>query len=334
MTDASTRVPDWPSVPTPEPIHAFDVRTDGTALPTALDQLDQTPPDNLAYRWIHFDLNQPGVYDWLLGVFDETVADALTPKDTRPRALRHANGVLLNLRGVNTNPDSQPEDMVSIRMFLEERRIVTVRIRRLAAVVALREQILANNAPLSVGAFVVMLADGLLTNAEPPIRTMSERVDALEEAGMKSAADTRSALAALRNDSILLRRYFAPQHDALTMLFSVAPTLFDDASRNDMNHLVDRQVRMVEELDAIRERGLVLHDHMTNHVAEKMNRNMLVLSVVAAVFLPLGFLTGLLGVNVGGIPGANDPRAFTIVVVGMSLLAGGLLWWFKSHDWI
>ena len=48
---------------------------------------------------------------------------------------------------------------------------------------------------------------------------------------------------------------------------------------------------------------------------------MYVLSVIAAVFLPLGFLTGLLGINVGGMPGADNAAAFWLVCLIASLLA-------------
>ena len=57
-----------------------------------------------------------------------------------------------------------------------------------------------------------------------------------------------------------------------------------------------------------------------------MNKNLYLLSVIAAVFLPLGFLTGLLGINVGGVPGVDDPSAFWIfsgflsVVVALQIL--------------
>ena len=60
-----------------------------------------------------------------------------------------------------------------------------------------------------------------------------------------------------------------------------------------------------------------------------MNRQMLVLSIVAAVFLPLGLLTGLLGINVGGIPGTNDPWAFSIVCAVLVVIGAGQVWLFK-----
>lgn len=49
---------------------------------------------------------------------------------------------------------------------------------------------------------------------------------------------------------------------------------------------------------------------------------MFVLSIVDGIFLPLGLLTGLLGVNVGGIPGTENPSAFLVVCVILLVLGG------------
>ncbi|MEO1607791.1 MAG: CorA family divalent cation transporter [Pseudomonadota bacterium] len=60
-------------------------------------------------------------------------------------------------------------------------------------------------------------------------------------------------------------------------------------------------------LDAMREKAVVIQDSVTALLAEQMNRTMLVLSLATAIFLPLGLLTGLLGINVAGIAGAEIP---------------------------
>jgi zinc transporter len=65
-----------------------------------------------------------------------------------------------------------------------------------------------------------------------------------------------------------------------------------------------------------------------------MNRAMYTLSIVAAIFLPLGLLTGLLGINVGGMPGTENPWAFVIVTVLLIALAILLVAWFKKIKWL
>ena len=86
----------------------------------------------------------------------------------------------------------------------------------------------------------------------------------------------------------------------------------------------------------MREKAAVIQDSMTTLLAERMNRTMLVLSIVAAIFLPLGLLTGLLGINVGGIPGTESPYAFWIVVLLLIVIGAGQIWLFRKLgliDW-
>lgn len=79
----------------------------------------------------------------------------------------------------------------------------------------------------------------------------------------------------------------------------------------------------------MRERAAVLYDQLSDKRAEEMNRHMLVLSVVAAVFLPLSLLTGLLGINVGGIPGASSQLGFLAVCILMVAILAFELWLFR-----
>jgi zinc transporter len=77
-----------------------------------------------------------------------------------------------------------------------------------------------------------------------------------------------------------------------------------------------------------------VQEELAARVSEQINRNMYVLSIVAAVFLPLGLVTGYLGINVGGIPGADWRWAFAIVGLGLLAIAGFELWLFRRLKWI
>ena len=63
-----------------------------------------------------------------------------------------------------------------------------------------------------------------------------------------------------------------------------------------------------------------MQDELRNRIADQQGMRMYVLSMVTAIFLPLSFLTGLFGMNVGGLPGTDSPQAFTILIAGMLFL--------------
>ena len=104
-----------------------------------------------------------------------------------------------------------------------------------------------------------------------------------------------------------------PQRDALTT-FEVEG--FDWVSREALRQLreaIDRLTRLSEELDAIRDRAQIVHDQVMDARDEQMNTQMFVLTIVSAFFLPIGFITGLLGINVGGVPLADSANGFVII---------------------
>lgn len=262
---------------------------------------------------------------------DTISINALMADDTRPRCTRHREGILLNLRGINLNPGSEPEDMISIRMWIEAHRVISVWIRPLIAFQDLAQSIDNNAAPVSPGDFVAKLALRLTDRAEPSIATLNEKIDDMEEAIIidSPTIDTK-ILADTRRKAIVLRRYFIPQRDALSTLEIEDLPWLDSHDRARLREAAERVFRFGEELDSIRDRAQVIHDQIVEHRAERMSRNTLILSVVAAVFLPLSLITGLLGINVAGIPGADSPLAFPVVCGLIIAVAVGLVIWIRK----
>ena len=101
-----------------------------------------------------------------------------------------------------------------------------------------------------------------------------------------------------------------------------------------VNEIADRVTRYVEDLDVVRDRAAILQDELTSMLSESMNRTMYLLSIVAVVFLPLTLVSGMLGMNVGGIPGEKWPWAFAFLCVAF-LVVGLLEWWLiRKLKWL
>ncbi|MBY8978189.1 zinc transporter ZntB [Rhodobacteraceae bacterium NNCM2] len=284
-----------------------------------------------SFAWQHYCRDHPETLRRLReNGLDEFVIDALTAAETRPRCTLHENGVFLNLRGVNLTPGAEPDDMISVRLWIEARRVIGVWLRPLHAVSDLLSAIKRGQAPTSTGDFVAKLALRLADRAEPLIVVLNEQIDEMEEQVLEmDTKDSRSDLAEIRRQSIMLRRYLIPQKDALTTLEIEDLGWLKQHDRSRIREASERVFRLGEELDAIRDRAQVIHDQIMGERAERMNRQMLILSIVAAIFLPLGLITGLLGINVGGIPGAQDPWGFATVCAILVALGAALYLLFR-----
>ncbi len=287
--------------------------------------------------WTHLNRDSPDSQAWLRDQsgLDELVVDALLAESTRPRSVQMDGGVLLLLRGVNLNPGADPEDMVSIRLWIEDSRIISVRLRRLLSVDDLQQALDTGQGPADVGGFVIQLADRMISRMAGVIAEVDDAVDRLQEQVLEAkSGELRSELARLRREIIVLRRYLAPQRDALARLPQLRPAWLKEGAALQLREEVDRVTRYVEDLDSARERAGLTQEELASRLSDQMNARMYVLSVVAAIFLPLGFLTGLFGINVGGIPLADNPAGFFDILVILLLITALQILLFRWRRWL
>jgi zinc transporter len=289
------------------------------------------------WLWVHLQRDAPLTRTWLEqdSGLDEILREALLSNESRPRCEAYGEGLLISLRGVNLNPGADPEDMVALVLWVERDRVVSVRRRRIMAVDAVRTAIEAGKAPPTTGDFLATLAEGLVERMGPVIDALEEEVADLEEDIIANRTDgSRMKLAELRRNAIALRRYIGPQREAMSRLLTQQADWISPTDRRWLREVADRITRYVEDLDAARERSQIVQEELAARVSEQINRNMYVLSIVAAVFLPLGLLTGYLGINVGGIPGAEWHWAFALVGAGLLVVALLELWLFRKLKFI
>lgn len=285
--------------------------------------------------WLHLHADMPETNKLLaeLGL-DPVLVTALTEEGTRPRLNEFDDGSLIILRGVNLNDNSEPEDMVSIRLYVEKNRIISVRMRRLKAVLDIDTALNKGKGPKTSSEFVRSLALRLCERMEPTLTELEEQTDNIEEKVLEEPdIKLRSTIVDIRKQAILFRRYLAPQRDVLARLKTLEQEWLDKDDKRYIQEAYDRMTRYVEDLDAIRERSQIVQDELGNYLSDRLNKNMYVLSIVAAIFLPLGFLTGLLGINVGGIPGAEDVNAFWMFIGMLIVIVTLQIALFKKMKW-
>ena len=287
--------------------------------------------------WIHIDVNDEASRQWLAveSGLEPSIVEALLAEETRPRSLLTGEGLLVVLRGVNNNPGNDPEDMVSVRLWIEHDRIISTRRRRLLSVTDIRDSLAQGKGPKSSGGLLASLTGRLADRIGDFVDQIEDQVDNAEET-MTSEGQTqfRQKITTLRRKIASVRRFLAPQRDALDRLYRQPGALLTESEAHELREEADRITRYLEDLELARERTMVLREEFLGQMAQEQNSRMYVLSVVAAIFLPLTFVTGLLGMNVGGLPGLDSPNGFLASVVVMIVAALALLAYFRWKKWL
>ena len=239
------------------------------------------------------------------------------------------------MRGVNLNPEAEFEDMVSIRVWLDSKRIITTRHRKLQSMQKIRDELLGGIGPKDQAEFLELVTRYLGNNIAGVIESLDESIDQLEETiGVSGASGLHSDLGSLRRKTAYLRRFLAPQREALDRLSRLQSELLSPDAVAEIHQEANRMVLFVEELDLARERAMVIREEMISNLAQDQNAKMYLLSMVAAVFLPLSFITGVMGMNTAGLPGSENTMGFWVVAALMLLTGIGILLVFRWKRWM
>jgi zinc transporter len=318
-------------------LYAFHIDNKGHATQLPIDKVPPAPKKGDGFIWLHFDRRNPQTRQVLIDdkMVDDVATRTLLAEDSRPRTIVRGMDVLINLRGINLNPGAEPEDMIPLRFFAQHNRVITVCGRVLKATEDRVRQLQNQKVSPTPGGFIAGYALALSDRMAPTITDLNEQIDTLEE--MLDAdrdEDAAAQVSDIRREAIILRRYLAPQRDALNMLSAQALDWISQDDQLRLRDAADQATRITEELEAVRDRCAIVKDQLTDMRAEEMNRNMMLLSVVAAIFLPLGLLSGMMGINVGGMPWVESDMGFwyvTVIVIGIGAIQ---LFIFRLMKWI
>ncbi len=272
--------------------------------------------------WVQLDLKIAQKFLRDTNLVPEFASHVLCAKDTRPRTLINNDTLLCTVRGMNKNTTSQNTgDMVSVRLYVQENLIVSVHRYELNAIKTVIDSFNNGTGPVSASDFV---NDFLLAVTDTSIEACAKidhSIDQFEDQineteKLQNANNTiYRELNSLKRKIILLRRYLLPQREAILRIQTDKLTWFDDKKAPYIQEIANTYTRILEDLDTLHGRVSIIYDQIVALTQGNLNNRMYILSIITAIFLPLTFITGLLGINVGGIPGANSVLGFAIVCI-------------------
>ncbi len=286
--------------------------------------------------WLHLDGQLTEARDWIdaQDAIPSIVRGALRASETRPRSDILDGGSIINLRGLGERPEEAADPLVSIRFWAEKGRVISLSYRPLEGLAEVIDRFLGgtiNDPGDLITAFATEMSKGL----DPKVAALGDGLDTIEaRIEEDNARSTRRKVSRIRASPIGYRRFVAPQREALERLSVARCSWLDEEDQGHLREASDRYARMAEELEAVRERAAVVHDELSDLRSERMDARALLISIVALIFLPLTFITGLLGMNVRGIPYAEEPWAFWGVVGLCAALGLVVLGYFIRLRWV
>lgn len=185
------------------------------------------------------------------------------------------------------------------------------------------------------------LIDAVVDGYFPVLEALGDELDALEdEVFGDPGKETLARLHALKRDLVNLRKAIWPHRDMLVGLERDAADLMPEETRHHIRDVYDHVVRIVDLADALREVATDLMSTYLTMVSNRMNEVMKVLTVVATIFIPLGFIAGVYGMNFDtevsrwNMPELAWAFGYPAVLLLMLVAAGGMLLYMRSRRWL
>lgn len=268
----------------------------------------------------------------------EVDVKTLLMNSPRPKCVGGDEDVLIVLRGINFIPGHEPDDMVSVRLWLDKDTIIASQRRAVASIDSAKSRL---GKMTSTPDVLYTVIEEMQQRIETHIGEIDEQVDRAEDDALSDPNKKRRLeILEFRRSVIALRRYLLPQRETLMTLSRLKMDMFTDEQQQGFLDQYYRAARICDALDALRERLGLIQEEITAVISDRMNQNMYILSIISLVFLPLGFLTGLFGINVGGMPmmaggeSALEPLGFAIMVGLCILCAIGIIIVMRLKKWI
>ncbi|KQV49617.1 magnesium transporter CorA [Massilia sp. Root335] len=281
------------------------------------------------FVWLHFNLSNAASERWLrahAGLPDEFYETL--HQGSRSTRIEIADDALIAVvNDVLHNFSVDTAEISTLWAHVTPRGVITARRKPLESIERLRQDVL-QGAPLrsSVELLVHLLRDqaDVLVNI---VRDAVARVDATEDQLLAGRVTRRREdLGALRRVLVRLQRLLAPEPAALFRLLQRPPAWVAPEDRQELRQSTEEFTVVLSDLAALQERIKLLQEEIAAQVNEDNNRSLFLLTIVTVMALPINLIAGLLGMNVGGVPLAQHPHGFWVVLGFTALVTGAIAW--------
>ena len=303
-------------------ICGFVIAPDANVAAIELEDIDDTQLNSGAVIWLHFNLTNARARQAIarLSFIPREVQEALCEQDDRRRIDVLDEGLLAVVSDLTFEPDSDPAEVSPLWCFVTDRLFVTGRIHPLKTVDELRSAVRGG---LRVGKAIELLI-WFLARRTAALRDltegMAEQVSEIEDEILGGAIrQQREQLGRMRRFCAQIRRHFAPDRMAFRRLLQSRPGLLDESQTEAMRTEIEELSFLIDEVNELYERAKLLQEELASRVAENTGRSLYVLAILSAVFLPMTLITGIFGMNMGGLPGLHDSGAFWWVMLLIGL---------------
>ena len=295
-------------------------------------------PDTLSAIAAHYDLHPLAMEDVIHASARPKVETYGQPEIGRPRYFLTAR---MLYRADAPGQDNATGQLVSeqISMFAGPHTIITFQQRRGDVWEPVRERIKNPKSRFherGPGYLLYALLDAVVDAMFPLLDGYADEIDAIEDRILNDKPDNNviGEVHRLKRELMLFRREAWPMRELIRSVLEHDNVIMEEQTRVYLRDVGDHAISAIELLETYRELTQGLAEAWVSMASHRMNEVMKVLTIVAALFIPISFLAGVFGMNFEYFPGLDKPNAFWIFCGSCVGICLTMLIWFKRRGWL
>jgi magnesium transporter len=179
------------------------------------------------------------------------------------------------------------------------------------------------------------LIDAIIDNYFIILEKVSDNVEDIEKDVVTNPKpEILQKIYNLKREMIYLRKSVWPLREVINSLIRDESKLIRNETQIYLRDIYDHTIQVVDTIETFRDMISGMLDIYISSVSNKMNEVMKVLTIFAAIFIPLTFIAGVYGMNFQYMPELSLPWAYPTIWIIIIIVGVGLLLYFKHKKWI
>lgn len=189
--------------------------------------------------------------------------------------------------------------------------------------------------PATAGILLYTLFDSVVDAFFPALDVLSDRIDALEDRIVSGVQDRETLRTVLRvkRELLELRRVLAPMRDVANAFLRRDNATVDDAALPYYADLYDHLVRILDQVDLLRDLVAAAMDANLSVTSNNLNAVMKRLTAVTVILILPTIVSGIYGMNFVHMPELDWPLGYPLAIGIMGAVMAGAFLYFRAHDW-
>ena len=273
----------------------------------------------------------------VFGLHPLAIEDCMSKKIHPPKVDDFGGYIFIIVHGINHAVESEVVETAELAIFLGNNFVVSNHDFPLYSVEAVRQMVERDARPMRRGADFLAhsIIDALIDNILPTIDKMTEFAEDIEEEVIRNPQpSTLEAILKLKRSAVHLHRVMAPQREVLNRISRGDFEVIREDAKIFYRDVYDHIVRIEDFNQTVRDMSDNALATYLSSVANRQNEVMKVVSIVAAIFLPLTLVVGIYGMNFENMPELKSPWGYYAVLgfIGSAIII--LMWQFWSRGWV